>query len=140
MIASIKNMTWVAHTKQKTANRLKELAQNGQDQVFKNTGVKTEMIGVIQDVADKTNLLAINAAIEAAHAGAAGKGFAVVADEIKKLSETTGSNVKNISMILEGILGRIEHNAKTSEETGQVMENIFSGVAEITDAISELIQ
>ena len=48
--------------------------------------------------------------------------------------------IKNISMILEGILGRIEHNAKTSEETGQVMENIFSGVAEITDAISELIQ
>ena len=140
MIASIKNMTGVAQTKQKTANRLKELAQNGQGQVYKNTGVITEMIGVIQDVADKTNLLVMNTAIEAAHAGAAGKGFAVVADEIKKLAETTRSNVKNISMILESILGRIEQNAKTSEETGQVMENIFSGIAEITDAISELIQ
>lgn len=150
MIASIKNMTVVAQTKQQTASSLKNIAQNGQDQVskntesirdvYKNTGVITEMIGVIQDVADKTNLLAMNAAIEAAHAGSAGKGFAVVADEIKKLAETTGSNVKNISMNLKSILGKIEQNAKTSEETGQVMKKIFSGITEITDAISELIQ
>lgn len=150
IIAAIKNMTGVAQAKQDTTSKLKELAQSGKlevaknaesiREVHKNTGVITEMIKVIQDVADKTNLLAMNAAIEAAHAGAAGKGFAVVADEIKKLAETTGENVKNISATLENILDKIDMSTSISEKMGQVMENIFSGIVDITDAISELIQ
>ncbi len=150
MIASIKNMTEVAKEKEREADELKNLAKKGQEHVAKNTdsisdvyksaGVIRDLINVIKEVADKTNLLAMNAAIEAAHAGEAGKGFAVVADEIKKLAETTGANVKDISTTLENIIDKIDQSSKVSEETGSVMEEIFRGISEITGAIQELIQ
>ncbi len=150
MIASIKNMTEVAKEKERETDELKNLAQKGQQhvarnidsigEVYKSAGVISDLINVIKDVAEKTNLLAMNAAIEAAHAGEAGKGFAVVADEIKKLAETTGANVKDISVTLESIIEKIDQSSKVSEETGFVMEDIFKGISEITGAIQELIQ
>ncbi|GEM_PF-6754265 len=148
MIASIKNMTSVTVDKKRMADSLGELARNGQEkitksidsigEVYRNAGVIRELISVIKEVADKTNLLAMNAAIEAAHAGDAGKGFAVVADEIKKLAETTGENVTDISETLEKIISMIDESSSVSEETGEVMTEMFGGISDITDAMQEL--
>ncbi|MDR0909775.1 MAG: methyl-accepting chemotaxis protein [Spirochaetaceae bacterium] len=84
----------------------------------------TDAIKTISGIAANTNLLAMNAAIEAAHAGQAGAGFAVVADEIRKLSETTGTNSKAISQILNTIVNGIGHTAKCSNETSEAISKM----------------
>ena len=83
----------------KSAQELKEL-----DRKAESVG---NIIGIIKDIADKTNLLALNAAIEAARAGEAGRGFAVVADEIRKLAEQIQKNTADINSILNDIVQSI---------------------------------
>lgn len=93
---------------------------------------------IINSIATKTNLLSMNAAIEAAHAGDAGKGFAVVAEEIRKLASLTADNAKNISITLKDLDKNITLAADLSDASGKAFRNIDSGVNKVAEAFSDI--
>lgn len=99
-----------------------------------NTKIK-EMATMIMDISERSNLLAMNAAIEAAHAGAAGKGFAVVADEVRKLSQTTADSARQIDNFIRDI---IDKTSMVDELNSKIMQ-IFSAITdELTHTTAQM--
>lgn len=95
----------------------------------------TEAAGLITEIADRTNILAMNAAIEAAHAGEAGKGFAVVSDEIRKLSEQSTSQAKDISADLE----RVAESIEAVRGAAGAAVSAFGSILEKSGALGEAV-
>ncbi|MFP4362968.1 MAG: methyl-accepting chemotaxis protein, partial [Spirochaetia bacterium] len=83
-----------------------------------------EIVDTVSELAEQTNLLAMNAAIEAAHAGEAGKGFAVVADEIKRLAEDSSTRFQEVISQVDTIMENIESTAKTNESVKSILVDI----------------
>jgi len=92
-----------------------------------------EISAVIQGIASQTDLLAMNAAIEAAHAGEAGKGFSVVADEIRKLAESSGEQAKTVSSVLERIKSSVERISGAAEVASGQFGDIDSRIRAVDE-------
>jgi len=148
MIASINNITAVTSEKKNATDNLVRLTSTGSEKISNtnkvindiagNADEMLDMIAIINNISSQTDLLAMNAAIEAAHAGNAGKGFAVVAEEIRKLSDSTHETSKNVSDSLKETINSIKIALTASNESGEAFDKINSGVSDISNGLSEI--
>jgi hypothetical protein len=132
----VKELTIATHDGKETLTKSNTVTQK----ILEESGSLMEASSVIQHIASQTNLLAMNAAIEAAHAGEAGKGFAVVADEIRKLAEDSATQGKTITSTLKLLSGEIEGLSESSKVVETKFVAIFSLAEEVKDMSHRLTE
>ena len=141
---TLEGMQRIRSSVQATAKRIKALGDRSLE--------ISEIVNVINDITEQTNLLALNAAIEAARAGEAGRGFAVVADEVRKLAEHSRSATKDIAALIKAIQAEtndavvvmeegtkeVEIGAKLADQAGRALDAISSVVRQSAELVQEI--
>ena len=148
MMASISNVNSISEGQKGTADLLVQHGTKSNeklqetcdavDSIKESVNSIQEMMEIISSIASQTDLLAMNAAIEAAHAGESGKGFGVVADEIKKLAESTGTQSNEINKVLLAIIEKIQKADQVSNESKKGFENVVNQINTVANAFSEI--
>ncbi|MBI9107075.1 MAG: HAMP domain-containing protein [Spirochaetales bacterium] len=148
MISSLKNMAAITTRHQEVSNRLLKGAESSStmlDETYNsiqkvNTNIDSimEMTDIIDNISNQTNLLAMNAAIEAAHAGDAGKGFAVVADEIRKLAEDSSISSSKITVEVKTIIEQIQYSSDNSKNLQVAMSKMVEEIRSMVQAFNEI--
>ncbi len=148
MVANMDSITRNIDISMDAFSRLNEASEQGYDRLSAVSETITKIAaqsqgleetnGTITSIASQTNLLAMNAAIEAAHAGDAGKGFAVVADEIRKLAEDTAARSRDISSVLKTLGDLIGSAVTLSSEASHSFESIRSSVNDVSTRQREI--
>jgi methyl-accepting chemotaxis protein len=148
----IANIQSVTNTLAKNAENVKELEEASDvgrtglgevaadiQEISRESESLLEINSVMENIASQTNLLSMNAAIEAAHAGESGKGFAVVADEIRKLAESSSAQSKTIGAVLKKIKGSIDKIMKSTDNVLNKFEAIDGGVKTVAEQENSIL-
>lgn len=148
MLASIRSISNISNTRKDLLEKMNNSFNSVGDELSRmvssvssieeSVGVVDEMNKLIEDVAERTNLLSMNAAIEAARAGHTGKGFAVVAGEIKKLADASLSNAGQIQESLNGITSYVKESVAISKESKDKSKDMAHLVSQVKDSFNEI--
>ncbi len=145
----------VASEKTATAQKIHQLVESGDEKIYSTYSLLqninsqldevADIVDIINDIAEQTNILSMNAAVESAHAGEAGKGFSVVAEEIRQLAESTADNATRITSSLYTIISTVRDANSASKSAADAFQavreqtkDMIVSLSEITEGIQEI--
>lgn len=153
--SSMEELTGTVRQNGENARQANQLAQSASEVAIRGGAVVSEVvdtmksinessrkivdiIGVIDGIAFQTNILALNAAVEAARAGEQGRGFAVVASEVRNLAQRSAAAAKEIKILIDDSVGKVDTGARLVDQAGTTMSEIVASVKRVTDIMSEI--